>query len=138
MGKARNLRTVPCALPFLKGQLWGLSVAGVDARGELASLAALDSWWVPASEQPSAQQVTGRDELLSNNPVVKRLYDVRRPMTDPLNILQVRSHPHAPVHVPFVNTFLATFSTLLALACAVRGALCGCAEQAAWPGPAQV
>jgi len=36
------------------------------------------------------KMVTGRDELLSNNPVVKRLYDVRRPMTDPLNILQVK------------------------------------------------
>lgn len=34
--------------------------------------------------------VTGRTELLSNNPVVKRLYDVRRPMTDPMNILQVK------------------------------------------------
>ena len=34
-------------------------------------------------------QVTGREELLSNNPVVKRLYDVRRPMTDPMNVLQV-------------------------------------------------
>lgn len=36
------------------------------------------------------KMVTSREELLSNNPVVKRLYDVRRPMTDPLNILQVK------------------------------------------------
>jgi len=36
------------------------------------------------------KMVTGREELLSNNPVVKRMYDVRRPMTDPLNILQVK------------------------------------------------
>jgi len=33
-------------------------------------------------------QVTGRSELTSNNPVIKRLYDLRRPMTDPLNVLQ--------------------------------------------------
>eukprot|EP00285_Hemiselmis_virescens_P015091 CAMPEP_0173381640 /NCGR_PEP_ID=MMETSP1356-20130122/4035_1 /TAXON_ID=77927 ORGANISM="Hemiselmis virescens, Strain PCC157" /NCGR_SAMPLE_ID=MMETSP1356 /ASSEMBLY_ACC=CAM_ASM_000847 /LENGTH=993 /DNA_ID=CAMNT_0014335553 /DNA_START=55 /DNA_END=3036 /DNA_ORIENTATION=- len=36
------------------------------------------------------KSVTGRNELLGNNPVIKRLYDYRRPMTDPLNILQVR------------------------------------------------
>jgi len=34
--------------------------------------------------------VTGRPELLGNNPVIKRMYDFRRPMVDPLNILQVR------------------------------------------------
>jgi len=38
----------------------------------------------------SVKAITGRDELLGNNPVIKRLYDFRRPMTDPLNILQVR------------------------------------------------
>ena len=35
-------------------------------------------------------QVTGREELLANNPVIKRLYDLRRPMTDPLNVLQAK------------------------------------------------
>jgi phosphoenolpyruvate carboxylase len=43
-----------------------------------------------ASTIEHVKMVTGRNELLSNNPVVKRLFDVRRPMTDPLNILQVK------------------------------------------------
>jgi len=36
------------------------------------------------------KMVTGRDELLSNNQVIKRMYDLRKPMTDPLNILQAK------------------------------------------------
>jgi len=45
---------------------------------------------------PSLPQVTGRTELTSNNPVIKRLYDLRRPMTDPLNVLQVKPHTLNP------------------------------------------
>eukprot|EP00293_Proteomonas_sulcata_P019285 CAMPEP_0184315636 /NCGR_PEP_ID=MMETSP1049-20130417/84183_1 /TAXON_ID=77928 /ORGANISM="Proteomonas sulcata, Strain CCMP704" /LENGTH=365 /DNA_ID=CAMNT_0026634251 /DNA_START=36 /DNA_END=1133 /DNA_ORIENTATION=- len=36
------------------------------------------------------KQITQRDQLLANNPVIKRMYDLRRPMTDPLNVLQAK------------------------------------------------
>mmetsp|Transcript_32228 Transcript_32228/g.79090 ORF Transcript_32228/g.79090 Transcript_32228/m.79090 type:complete len:1003 (+) Transcript_32228:38-3046(+) len=38
----------------------------------------------------AVKAVTGRNDFVGNNPVLKRLYDYRRPITDPLNILQVR------------------------------------------------
>lgn len=46
----------------------------------------------------AVKMITEREELLGNNPVIKRLYDYRRPHTDPLNILQV----HA-VFTPVLN-----------------------------------
>lgn len=39
----------------------------------------------------AVKMITEREELLGNNPVIKRLYDYRRPHTDPLNILQVHT-----------------------------------------------
>mmetsp|Transcript_74815 Transcript_74815/g.200577 ORF Transcript_74815/g.200577 Transcript_74815/m.200577 type:complete len:220 (+) Transcript_74815:1252-1911(+) len=35
-------------------------------------------------------RVTGRTSLLGNNPVLKRMFDLRRPIVDTLNVLQAR------------------------------------------------
>eukprot|EP00291_Cryptomonas_curvata_P024205 CAMPEP_0172171182 /NCGR_PEP_ID=MMETSP1050-20130122/11746_1 /TAXON_ID=233186 /ORGANISM="Cryptomonas curvata, Strain CCAP979/52" /LENGTH=209 /DNA_ID=CAMNT_0012842577 /DNA_START=579 /DNA_END=1208 /DNA_ORIENTATION=+ len=35
-------------------------------------------------------KITGRESLLGNNPVLKRMFDLRRPIVDTLNLLQAR------------------------------------------------
>ncbi|EKX31868.1 hypothetical protein GUITHDRAFT_121941 [Guillardia theta CCMP2712] len=64
------------------------------------------------------KMITGRENLLSNNPIIKRLYDIRRPMTDPLNILQakvlrdMRMHENPPQELQ--ESFAATVQGIAA------------------------
>ena len=74
----------------------------VMAKADMRIAACYDEWLVPAELQPfgealrrrfaaatgAVMAVTGHDDLLAANPVLRRSIDVRNPYVDPLNIVQ--------------------------------------------------
>ena len=78
-------------------------VAMVMAKADMRIAACYDERLVPEALQPLGEDlrrrfaaaaravlaVTGRDDLLATNPVLRRSIDVRNPYVDPLNIVQV-------------------------------------------------
>lgn len=77
-------------------------IAMVMAKADMRIAACYDEWLVPEALQPFGEAlrsrfaaasravlaVTGRDDLLAGNPVLRRSIDVRNPYVDPLNIVQ--------------------------------------------------
>ena len=97
--------------PFMQSMLdlIGMVIAKADTR----IAACYDEWLVPDTLRPLGEElrrrfatasravlaVTGHDDLLATNPVLRRSIDVRNPYVDPLNIVQAallrrfRDHP---------------------------------------------
>ena len=77
-------------------------IAMVMAKADMRIAACYDEWLVPDDLQPFGDalrrrfaaasgallDVTGHDDLLAGNPVLRRSIDVRNPYVDPLNIVQ--------------------------------------------------
>ena len=77
-------------------------IAMVMAKADMRIAACYDEWLVPEDLQPFGADlrrrfaaanramlaVTGHEDLLSTNPVLRRSIDVRNPYVDPLNIVQ--------------------------------------------------
>ena len=74
----------------------------VMAKADMRIAACYDEWLVPSELQPfgealrrrftaatgAVMAITGYDDLLATNPVLRRSIDVRNPYVDPLNIVQ--------------------------------------------------
>lgn len=97
--------------PFMQSTLDLIGM--VMAKADMRMAACYDEWLVPDALQPLGEnlrrrfaaatravlEVTGHDDLLATNPVLRRSIDVRNPYVDPLNIVQAallrrfRNHP---------------------------------------------
>ena len=110
-GQHDDLRTMYHDWPFMQSMLdlIGMVMAKADTR----IAACYDEWLVPDTLRPLGEElrrrfatasravlaVTGHDDLLATNPVLRRSIDVRNPYVDPLNIVQAallrrfRDHP---------------------------------------------
>ena len=110
-GQHDQLRTMYRNWPFMQSALDLISM--VMAKADMRVAACYDEWLVPDTLRPlgvdlrrrfadatrAVLAVTGHDDLLATNPVLRRSIDVRNPYVDPLNIVQAallrrfRDHP---------------------------------------------
>lgn len=110
-GQHGQLRTMYRNWPFMQSALDLISM--VVAKADMRVAACYDEWLVPDALRPLGEDlrrrfaaatravlaVTGHDDLLATNPVLRRSIDVRNPYVDPLNIVQAdllrrfRDHP---------------------------------------------
>lgn len=99
-GQHHQLRTMYRNWPFMQSTLD--LVGMVMAKADMRIAACYDEWLVPDALRPLGEDlrrrfaaatravlaVTGHDNLLVTNPVLRRSIDVRNPYVDPLNIVQ--------------------------------------------------
>ena len=110
-GQHDDLRTMYHDWPFMQSTLDLIGM--VMAKADMRIAACYDEWLVPEPLRPLGEDlrhrfaaatravlaVTGHDDLLATNPVLRRSIDVRNPYVDPLNIVQAallrrfRDHP---------------------------------------------
>ena len=110
-GQLDDLRTMYHHWPFMQSTLD--LIAMVMAKADVRIAACYDEWLVPETLRPLGEDlrsrfnaatravmaVTGHDDLLAANPMLRRSIDVRNPYVDPLNIVQAallrrfRDHP---------------------------------------------
>ena len=110
-GQLDDLRTMYHHWPFMQSTLD--LIAMVMAKADVRIAACYDEWLVPGNLRPLGEDlrrrfaaatravmaVTGHDDLLATNPMLRRSIDVRNPYVDPLNIVQAallrrfRDHP---------------------------------------------
>ena len=110
-GQHGQLRTMYHNWPFMQSTLDLIGM--VMAKADMRIAACYDEWLVPDALRPLGEDlrrrfaaaaravltVTGHDDLLATNPVLRRSIDVRNPYVDPLNIVQAallrrfRDHP---------------------------------------------
>ena len=99
-GHAAELRAMYEGWPFFRSTLDLMEMVVAKASPEIAAL--YDAALVPASLRPigvslredlarterALLQVTGHEQLLEGNPVLRRSIDVRNPYVDPINLVQ--------------------------------------------------
>ena len=99
-GQGDELEAMYRRWPFWRSTLDLIGM--VMAKADMRIAACYDEWLVPAELQPFGEAlrrrfaaatgalmaVTGHDDLLAGNPVLRRSIDVRNPYVDPLNIVQ--------------------------------------------------
>jgi phosphoenolpyruvate carboxylase len=99
-GHAEELRAMYEGWPFFRSTLDLMEMVVAKASPEIAAL--YDAALVPASLRPigvslredlarterALLQVTGHEQLLEENPVLRRSIDVRNPYVDPINLVQ--------------------------------------------------
>ena len=110
-GQHDDLRTMYHNWPFMQSTLDLIGM--VMAKADMRIAACYDEWLVPEKLRPLGEDlrlrfdaatravmaVTGHNDLLATNPVLRRSIDVRNPYVDPLNIVQAallrrfRDHP---------------------------------------------
>ena len=113
-GQHDDLRAMYHHWPFMQSTLD--LIAMVMAKADVRIAACYDEWLVPDSLRPLGEDlrrrfaaatrvvlaVTGHEDLLAANPMLRRSIDVRNPYVDPLNIVQAallrrfRTQPEDP------------------------------------------
>ena len=128
-GQREQLRAMYHNWPFMQSTLDLISMVMAKADGRIA--ACYDEWLVPDALRPLGEglrgnlaaairavlAVTGHDDLLATNPVLRRSIDVRNPYVDPLNIVQaalLRRFRDAPEDATLRNALLVTVNGIAA------------------------